>query len=125
MSELDPVGDRDHHALEADSHAAKPTPGGALRRLWGDQLPLGTAFWWWAIVWGTGLNVAATLLAMALLAADLSAALAVAVAALPIPYNLVVLVAVWRSAGAYHGPRLWADLARIVSLIWALAASAA
>ena len=115
-------------AADADLHAPERTArarGSSLRRLWGGRLPLGTAFWWYAIVWGTALNVAATLLALALLAADLPAVLAVAVGALPIPYNLVVLVAVWRSAAAYQGPRLRADLARILSLLWALAASAA
>jgi hypothetical protein len=111
-------------AVDATSRAAEREAGSILRRLWGGLLPLGTAFWWFAIVWGTALNLAASLLAMALLAADLSAVLAVAVAALPIPYHLLVLVGVWRSAGAYEGPRLLADLARIVSLVWALAASA-
>ena len=95
-----------------------------MRLLWNGRLPLGKVFWWFAIIWGTALNIAATLLAMAVLAANLSAVLAVIVAALPIPYNLVVLVAVWRSAGGYQGPKIWADLARILSLIWALAASA-
>ena len=103
---------------------AEQRPGGVLRRLWSGALPLGTAFWWYAIICGTALNVAATLLALAVLAADLSAVLAVIAAALPIPYNLAALVAVWRSASAYQGPRLWADLARVLSLLWALAASA-
>ncbi len=98
--------------------------GKGLGRLWTGELPLGTAFWWYGMIWGTAFNLAATLLALALLAADLSAVLAVVVAALPIPYNLVVLVAVWRSASTYAGPRLLADLARVLSLIWALAVSA-
>ena len=93
-------------------------------RLWTGQLPLGAAFWWYAIVCGTALNSVATLVAMALLAADLPAVLAAVAFALPIPYNLVALVAVWRSAATYPGPRLLADLARSLSLIWALAASA-
>ncbi len=95
-----------------------------LRRLWAGQLPLATAFWTCAIIWGTALNLAATLAALALLAAGAPAALAAALAALPIPFNFLVLVAVWRSAQAYQGPRLWAELARVLSLIWALAASA-
>jgi len=111
-------------AVDATSRAPERGAGSILRRLWAGELPLGEAFWWYAIVCGSALNVAATLLAIALLAADLSAVLAVAVAALPIPYNLVALVSVWRSASAYEGPRLYADLARILSLVWALAASA-
>ncbi len=92
--------------------------------LWAGRVPLGTAFWWYAIVGGTALNLAATLAAFALLAAGAPAPLAVIVFALPIAYNLLTLVAVWRSAAAYAGPKLLADLARIASLVWALAASA-
>jgi hypothetical protein len=34
-----------------------------------------------------------------------------------VPYNLVALVGVWRSAARYPGGRIHADLARIVSLV--------
>ena len=95
-----------------------------VRRLWAGELPLATTFWTCAILWGTALNVVATVAALALLAAHAPAVLAVVLGALPIPFNFLVLVAVWRSARAYQGPRLWADLARATSLIWALAASA-
>jgi hypothetical protein len=102
----------------------RPARAPLLRRLWTGELPLGQAFWWYAIFWGTAVNLATTLFALALLAADFSALLAITGGALAIPYNLLTLVAVWRSAGAYEGPRLLADLARIASLIWALAVSA-
>ena len=35
----------------------------------------------------------------------------------PVPYNVIVLVGVWRSAGRFSGERQWADLARIVTVI--------
>jgi hypothetical protein len=38
--------------------------------------------------------------------------------AIPIPYNLFVVVAVWRSAGRYPGPQKWADFARIGAVFW-------
>ena len=94
-----------------------------IARLWAGNVPLTRVFWQYAMIGGTALNGVATLLAMALLAADAPALLALAAFALPIPYNLFVLVAVWRSASAYQGPRLLADLARITSVIWAVAAS--
>jgi hypothetical protein len=94
-----------------------------IARLWAGEVPLARVFWSYAMIGGTALNAAATLLAMALLAADAPALLALAAFALPIPYNLFVLVAVWRSASAYQGPRLLADLARVASVIWAVAAS--
>ena len=96
--------------------------GSVLRRLWAGEVPLGQVFWQYAMIGGTALNAVATLLAMALLAAD-AGLLALVAFALPIPYNLFALIAVWRSAAAYEGPRLLADLARVISVIWAVAAS--
>ena len=97
--------------------------GNILHRLWRGEVPLASAFWSYAVIGGTALNAAATLLAMAVLTMDAPALLALLAFALPIPYNLLVLVAIWRSANAYQGPRLWADLARIAGLLWAVAAS--
>ena len=113
------AGETTSHAAEQGARAG----GNLLRRLWAGEVPLGRVFWSYAMIAGTALNAAATLLAMALLAADVPGLLALAAFALPIPYNLFVLVAVWRSASAYQGPRLLADLARVTSIIWAVAAS--
>jgi len=99
-----------------------PEPGSVLRRLWRGAVPLGEAFWSYAMLGGTALNLAATLLAMASLAMDAPGVLAALIFALPIPYNLLVLVAVWRSAAAYQGRRLWADLARMAILVWVIVA---
>jgi hypothetical protein len=41
--------------------------------------------------------------------------------AVPIPYNLFMLVAVWRSAERYTGPRERAELARAVIILWTAA----
>ena len=102
--------------------AERPAAGNIVRRLWGGEVPLARAFWNYAMIGGTALNAVTTLLAMALVAMDAPAAVAVIVFALPIPYNLVVLVAVWRSAGAYEGPSIRADLARAAIVVWAAAA---
>jgi hypothetical protein len=102
-----------------------PEPGSILRRLWRGAVPLGQAFWSFALLGGTALNLAATLIAMALLAMDGPGVLAALIFALPIPYNLLVLVAVWRSAGAYAGPRQWAELARVAIIVWAVVACVA
>lgn len=102
---------------------APASAGGHLvRRLWSGEVPLARAFWSYAMIGGTALNAAATLLAMALLTTDVPAIAAVVAFALPIPYNLLVLIAVWRSAGAYQGLSLWADLARMGVVVWAVAA---
>ena len=110
-------------AAETGPHRAeRPAPGSIVRRLWAGEVPLARAFWSYAMIGGTALNGVMTLLALALLTMDVPAVVAVVAFALPIPYNLLVLVAVWRSAGAYQGLRLWADLARAAIVIWAAAA---
>jgi hypothetical protein len=52
------------------------------------------------------------------MAADLPAALAVVIFLLPVPYIVVAVVGVWRSAAAYTGPQHWASLARVASVLW-------
>lgn len=94
-----------------------------VRRLWTGEVPLVRAFWDYGIIGGTALNALTTVSAMALLASEGLEAAALALFALPIPYNLLVVVAVWRSAKAYGGRPIWANTARIAIVLWALAAS--
>jgi hypothetical protein len=89
-----------------------------LRALWKGQLPLVQAFWEFAIVYVALANLCATIAAFAVVAADLPAALAVAVFLLPVPYILVAVLGVWRSAAVYVGPPHWATLARIAAILW-------
>jgi hypothetical protein len=88
-----------------------------LRALWSGDLPLGEAFWTYAVVIGITVNLITTLLFLVLLSWDRPLAALFVGYALAVPYNLVALVGVWRSAARYGGGRLRADLARIVSLI--------
>jgi len=94
-------------------------------QLWRGEVPLARAFWEYAILYGLLVNLLATAGSFALFATDASTALAVAFFCLPIPYNFFVLVAVWRSAGRYTGPKQWADLARVAVVVWVLLVSVA
>ncbi len=96
---------------------------GLLRRLWAGEVPLARVFWNYAMIGGSAFNVAATLAAMALLASDAPDVAVIVALVLPIPYNLLMLVAVWQSARAYTGARLWADLARLAIIVWTIAAT--
>jgi hypothetical protein len=80
-----------------------------MRALWSGRLPVAEAFWNYAVFWGVLINVAAFLVTLALLAmlkqydhatlaGTLLTAAALVVHVAPIPYNLVALVGVWRSA---------------------------
>src|SRR5918994_5719289 len=88
-----------------------------LRALWSGNLPLGEAFWTYAVGIGLAVNLITSLLFLVLLSWDRPLAALFVGYALSVPYNLVALVGVWRSAARYEARRIHADLARIVSLV--------
>ena len=88
----------------------------ALRRLWQGDLPLSQAFWNWAVAGGIAVNGLTSILFLVLIMNDRIVAAFVVGYALSVPYNIVVTVGVWRSAGRYQGERRWADLARFVTV---------
>ena len=105
---------------ERDPRPARST---GVRALWCGEIPLKVVFWWHAMVAGTLLNVLASLLFVALLTLKAPAAASFAVFFLPIPYNVFIAVAVWRSAGRYAGPPPYAHLARFAVCLWAIGIS--
>ena len=88
-----------------------------LRALWSGELSLGEAFWTYAVTVGLAVNLTTSLLFLILLSWDRPIAALFVGYALSVPYNVLALVGVWRSAARYEGERLHADLARIVSLV--------
>ena len=88
-----------------------------LRALWSGDLPLGEAFWTYAVGVGLAVNLITSLLFLVLISWDRPLAALFVGYALSVPYNVVALVGVWRSAARYEGERIHADLARIVSLV--------
>ncbi|MFP6748028.1 MAG: hypothetical protein VCD66_10580 [Alphaproteobacteria bacterium] len=91
------------------------------RELWAGRRPLKEAFWWYAVAYGFLLNFVTSLVFFAQLANDTNMVWVALAFAVPIPYNIFAVVAVWRSAGRYPGPEKWADWARISSMVWMLA----
>ena len=88
-----------------------------LRALWSGELPLGEAFWTFAIGIAVVLNLSTTVLFMALATLDRPWPELLGAYLLSVPYNIVALVGVWRSAARYQGRPLHAALARIVALV--------
>ena len=70
----------------------------SLCRLWSGELDLDDAFWGWAVIGGLALNLTAILGFMILIAADMVVAAFVVGYAISTPYNVAVIVGVWRSA---------------------------
>ena len=88
-----------------------------LRALWSGNLPLGEAFWTYAVTIALVINMSTTLLFLVLISWDRPVAGLFVGYALSVPYNVVALVGVWRSAARYQGERIHADLARMVTLV--------
>lgn len=103
----------------------EPPNRGWLSALASGALPLPEAFWWYGIVYGLVVNAVATLIALGVAAAHGPGWLVVGLYLAPLPYNLLVLVAVWRSAGRWRGEPRWAALARLAVVLWVVLLTAA
>ncbi len=88
-----------------------------LRSLWLGDLPLGEAFWTWAIGIGLVVNLTTSVLFLALIIDDRPWAALFVGYALSVPYNILAGVGVWRSAAHYGGPAGHAELARIATVV--------
>ena len=89
-----------------------------MKAFWRGELPLSRAFWKFAILYVALANICATGAAFAALAADLPIVVVVIIFLLPLPYVIVAVVGVWRSAETYKGPPHWAALARYATVVW-------
>jgi hypothetical protein len=92
-----------------------------LVALWRGDVPLGQAFWEYAIVYGTIANIVATAAAIAAVAAGLPDAVGVGLFLIPVPYILTAVVGVVRSANRYRGPPMWAGMAKVAVIMWGAA----
>ena len=90
-----------------------------LTALWRGELPLPLAFWHYAIGYGTIANILATAAAVGAVLAGLPDIVAILLHVLPLPYVLVAVVGVWRSAGSYRGDPSWAGFAKAAVIAWA------
>ena len=88
-----------------------------MRSLWSGELPLDEAFWTWAIGIGLAVNLTTSVLFLAFITADRPWAALFVGYALSVPYNVLAVVGVWRSAAHYDGPAAHAELARIATVI--------
>lgn len=88
-----------------------------LRRLWAGDLPLGEAFWTYAVTGGIAVNVVTTFLFLMFMAMEQTLLAALAGYGLSIPYNVVATVGVWRAAARETGDRLRADIYRVATLV--------
>ena len=88
-----------------------------LLALWSGDLDLNEAFWTWTVTVGLLVNISTSILFLVLILQDQALAAVLAGYGLSVPYNIVAIVGVWRSAARYGGPSLHAELARLGSVI--------
>jgi hypothetical protein len=86
--------------------------------LWRGDLPLGDAFWNWAVLGGLVVNVSTSLIFLWLITLDLPIPALLVGYGLSLPFNALATVGVWRAATRHDGPVIQADLARGVVLLW-------
>ena len=90
----------------------------AIGDLWRGEMPLGQVFWSFTLVFGTLFNILATGVGLVAMAGGMPAPAAVAFHLLPLPYNFLVLVGVWRSADSFLGHPFIATAARVTAAAW-------
>ena len=83
---------------EMDEAAPEGGRGRFFTARWNGTVPLERLFWRDALLIGTAINIVTTVASLALFAAKAPAAVALAVYLAPIPYNLFLAFAVWRTA---------------------------
>jgi hypothetical protein len=89
----------------------------ALHRLWTGATPLDVAFWNWAVIAGLLVNITTSIGFFLLMQAREPVFALLVGYGLSVPYNILAVVGVWRSAARYTGPPQLAALARWVTLL--------
>ncbi|WP_191085555.1 hypothetical protein [Roseococcus microcysteis] len=84
----------------------------AALRLWRGEAPLDVAFWNWAVISALVVNITTTIGFFLLFKEGQILAAYLVGYGMSLPYNLLALVGVWRSAARYAGPPFHAALAR-------------
>ena len=98
---------------------SRPVPSGAVispHSLWRGEIGLAITYW---VFWVLG-SCVIYMIAGALTAAITSGVVLVLGRLTAVSYAVFVSVAIWRSAGLYQGPRLWAVLARVAVVLGAV-----
>jgi hypothetical protein len=95
-------------------------PGFFLAR-WRGLIPLDRLFWRDMTLVGTGINLAASAAALAMLGVKMSLGAALAVHFLPVPYNVFLFLSVGTAAAQ---PGALASVAQIAAATWLVLATA-
>lgn len=104
----------------SESKAAEAKPGFFPAR-WRGLVPLDRLFWWDMMLVGTCINAVAAVAALVMLGMKMPLGASLAVHFAPVPYNVFLFLAVWRTAAAQPG--LMGSLAQILAAVWLILAA--
>ncbi|NUB46189.1 hypothetical protein GEU84_017480 [Fertoebacter nigrum] len=88
-----------------------------LTALWRGDLRLDDAFWTWAVFGGLLVNLTTSIAFLVLLSMDQPWPALIVGYGFSVPYNVVAVVGVWRSAARHDPPHRHGDLARAAVVI--------
>ncbi len=91
-----------------------------IASLWRGGIPLTRVFWEYTIAWGTLINLLCTGAALIVFIKDGPVWLGLLLHFAAIPYNVLMIVSVWRAAERESGSSL-ANFARTASVAWFVA----
>ena len=89
-----------------------------IQAIWSGGVNLNDMFFWYVIVWGTLLNLVTSVLFYVAVIYEWSAVWLVPLYFLPLPYNILVTVGVWRSAGLSTGSPVFAEVAKYSTVLY-------
>jgi hypothetical protein len=110
----------------SDRGRAPVSPEGAgsfFRSRWLGQVPIDRLFWRDMLLVGTAISIASSVVALILLGLKMPLGLVLAVHFAPVPYNIFLTFAVWRTAGTTGGAK--ASLMMLGSALWLILAAVA
>ncbi|AID33071.2 hypothetical protein ACVILI_000437 [Mesorhizobium sp. USDA 4775] len=105
----------------SDRGRAPVSPEGAgsfFRSRWQGEVPIDRLFWRDMLLVGTGISIASSVVALILLGLKMPLGLVLAVHFAPVPYNIFLTIAVWRTAEK-SGAK--ASLMLLGSALWLIA----
>ncbi|MEW6631477.1 MAG: hypothetical protein AB1440_11450 [Pseudomonadota bacterium] len=105
--------------LDPTNAAPRPRGNGFFSSRWRGDTPLDRLFWRDMLLVATTISLASSALALALLGLKLPLWAVLAVHFLPVPYNIFLTVAVWRTAEKAGGAK--ASLTMLGSALWLIA----
>jgi hypothetical protein len=95
----------------------------ALIDFWRGHVPLSRAFWTWGILGGALVGALSSILSLVLLANGAPGWLAVTVLIAHIPWNIFLLIGVWRSSERAEASASVVSAARMAMVVWVIVLS--